>query len=156
MMIMLHLPSGTFPGAYTGLTVHKRPFSNTSTIARMAFLNPVAEEEQSEVRGCVWGNKGRAHVQTVLSGWSYPFHPDAASLQGVPHKRWLLGQRGAVTITPIQLQGKKSGKLRSKCIRKAGGGQKGGVFPPLSPFFALLCKHPEFLFPGDGRRQVSF
>lgn len=70
-------------------------------------------------RGLREGERGRSRRL------SYPLHPDAATLQGVSNKRRLLGQCGAVTVTPIQLRETHQGSYRrSKCItRHAGAGR---------------------------------
>lgn len=56
-------------------------------------------------------------------GLSYPLHPDAAPLQGISNKRWLLGQGGAVAITSVQLKKEEAWDTHegpSACKRHTG------------------------------------
>lgn len=52
----------------------------------------------------------RARGTERASSAAYPLHPDAAPLQGVSNKGWLLGQRGAVAVASIQLQERRQRK----------------------------------------------
>lgn len=70
-------------------------------------------------------------------GPSYPLHPDAAPLQGISNKRWLLGQGGAVAIASVQLQREEAWDTHegpSVCKRTLGPGGWWGPQPrPSSP-----------------------
>lgn len=82
---------------------------------------------------------------------SYPLHPDAASLQGISNKRWLLGQGGAVAITSVQLQREEAWDTHegpNACKRHTGARRVVG-----SPAPSFLSVFPM----GTAcRRQVSF
>lgn len=90
-----------------------------------------------------WGNEAGAGIQRALRRLAYPLHPDAAPLQGISNKRWLLGQCGAVTVTPIQLQEKSRGGVNEGQItfgRHTGARRVAGSARSAQSFLSS-CRH---------------
>ena len=84
---------------------------------------------------------------TELPGESYPLHPDAPTLQGVPNKRWLLGQSGTITVTSIQLQERNQTRRGNRALWTVQREQEGDHLLELEPVIELPIPGYDLSFP---------
>lgn len=149
MFPLRHVPQGLL-----------RPDSSQTSICKnhhcckSDLFTPQAAEQRSDTQACAWEVRGEGLIGAPRRP-PYPLHADAAPLQRVSNKRRLLGQRGAVAVTPIQLQERATESVKVRGHSEGTWGQAGGggarrvvmASPPPSPALSLRCKHSE-LFPG--------